>query len=549
MKAKEIIKNALKEAINSKFPEAISSSFDAGVGLPRESSHGDYSTNTALHLAKLAGKNPKEVAEILVKNISISSDIVEKIEIAGHGFINFFLSKKYLYKVIEETENQDKQYGSSIKGKGEKVQIEFVSANPTGPLNIVSARSAAVGDCISRLLVKIGYEVQKEFYINDAGNQVDLLGRSVAAKYKELSGEKTEFPENGYMGEYILDIANKIKQEDKQIKDLNYEEFIKAIKKTAIERILYEQKMSLKQFGVEFDNWFSEKSMFENNEVMNAIDVLEKSGYTSDKEGAKWFLATSFGDEKDRVLVKTDKTPAYLASDVAYHLNKFKRGFDKIIGILGPDHHGHIITMKAVIKALGLPADKFEFIIVQQVNLIENGKKVTMSKRAGKFITMDELVNEVGVDVARYFFLMRSCSSHMDFDLDLAKKQSDENPVYYLQYAHARICNILKYAEEQSFQKGQGDASYLTNNEEIDILKKIEIYPEILEISAISYSPHLLTRYLEELAGLFHRFYAEHRVVSSDITLTHARLRLVKAVKIVFGNGLQLLGVNAPEKM
>lgn len=548
MTVKDIIKASVKEAVERAYSPDFSA--EINVGLPKDFNHGDYSTNAALHLTKIIKKSPEEIAKNIVDKLSLSKDIIEKIEIAKPGFINFYLSKNHLCGIIDDIEKKGVNYGRSETGQNKRVQVEFVGSNPTGPLNIVSARAAAVGDCIASLLSALGYNVEREFYINDRGNQVNVLAESVEVRCRQSYGEKIDLPENGYAGEYINDIAKEVtEKEGKSLFNLPRKEVVEKLKEFSINKIIGWQKEVLHEFGVNFDVWFSENSLYNSGEIEQALKILENNKSIYELENAKWFKASAFGDEKDRVLIKADGDFTYLTADIAYHINKYKRGFDKIIGVLGPDHHGHILTMRSVLSSLKYPLQKFDFMIVQQVNLIERGEKVTMSKRAGKFITMKELIDEVGVDVTRYFFLMRSMSSHLDFDLDLAKKQSDENPVFYLQYAHARICSILEFVKKQNIKEIKEDLSLLKEKEEIEILRKLEIYPETIEVAALTYSPHLITRYLEELAGLFHRFYTEHRVVTENIELVNSRVKLIKAVKIVLSNGLSLLGVKSPDRM
>lgn len=519
---------------------------------PREKEFGDYATNLAMVLCREVGQPAREVARILVEKIPIG-DVIEKVEIAGMGFINFFLRRERLYQILPDISQKDERYGETSSGEGISVQIEFVSANPTGPLNIVNARAAAVGDSLARLLKTCGYNVKKEYYINDRGRQVELLGQSVETRYRQLLGEEVEIPPEGYQGEYIRDIAREMLQEKgNYYLSLPPSERREIFKNYALTKIIESQKKDLENFGLKFDVWFRESQLHEKGDIEKTLQFLNEKGFVYQEEGAQWFRSTAFGDEKNRVLVRKDGTPTYFLSDVAYHLNKYQRKFKKVIDIWGPDHHGHIPRMKAAVQALGYDSSCLDILIVQQVNLLSGGQPVKMSKRAGEFITMAELIQDVGRDAARFFFLLRSMESHLDFDIDLAKAQSQENPVYYVQYAHARICSILEYARGKGYpvpHPREVNFQLLNEEEELVLIKQMVALPDVVLRAAQDFQPHLLPYYLQDLATQFHSFYTKHRVISENQELSEARLLLCDSVRIVLRNGLTLIGVSAPVKM
>jgi len=519
---------------------------------PREKEFGDYATNLAMVLCREVGQPAREVARILAEKIPIG-DVIEKVEIAGMGFINFFLRRERLYQILPDISQKDERYGETSSGEGISVQIEFVSANPTGPLNIVNARAAAVGDSLARLLKTCGYNVKKEYYINDRGRQVELLGQSVETRYRQLLGEEVEIPPEGYQGEYIRDIAREMLQEKgNYYLSLPPSERREIFKNYALTKIIESQKKDLENFGLKFDVWFRESQLHEKGDIEKTLQFLNEKGFVYQEEGAQWFRSTAFGDEKNRVLVRKDGTPTYFLSDVAYHLNKYQRKFKKVIDIWGPDHHGHIPRMKAAVQALGYDSSCLDILIVQQVNLLSGGQPVKMSKRAGEFITMAELIQDVGRDAARFFFLLRSMESHLDFDIDLAKAQSQENPVYYVQYAHARICSILEYARGKGYpvpHPREVNFQLLNEEEELVLIKQTVSLPDVVLRAAQDFQPHLLPYYLQDLATQFHSFYTKHRVISENQELSKARLLLCDSVRIVLRNGLTLIGVSAPVKM
>ncbi|MCI0493576.1 arginine--tRNA ligase [candidate division KSB1 bacterium] len=518
---------------------------------PKIESHGDLSTNVAMQLASVAKKNPRQIAQEITQNLNVDPGIIEKVEIAGPGFINFRLGWEYYRQALKDINLASDRFGCSDWGNGIKVQVEFVSANPTGPLNVVSARAAAIGDVMVNLYVAVGYHADREYYINDAGRQVRLLGASVSSRYMAHFGRQEEFPEEGYHGEYIKDLAREIADENgDQFVYLNLEQRQQQLSQIALEKMLQLQKKSMEEYRVFFQIWFPESRLRDQKDHLDVLKELENKGFSYDQDGAIWFRSSQFGDEKDRVLVTSDGEPTYFLVDIAYHRNKYQRGYKKLYDIWGPDHHGYIPRMKAALQALGYPKDSFAVEIVQQVNLLRGGEVVKMSKRAGRIIEMQEVIEEVGVDAARFFFVNRKCSSHMDFDIDLAKKQSDENPVYYVQYAYARIFNIIKFAEDQGMAFDENaDLKLLDKDEEKQLIQKLLHYPDVISKSAQFWEPHRLTNYLMELAATFHRFYHFHRVVTEDIPLSKARLVICKATQIVFANALKILGITAPERM
>lgn len=518
---------------------------------PKQEIFGDWALNIAMQLAAIVKKNPRLIAQEIMGQLEFDPDLIEKVEIAGSGFINFYIGWGYYRQAVQYIVQLEQEFGSDNWGNNVKVQIEFVSANPTGPLNVVSARAATIGDVMVNLYEAVGYDADREYYINDAGRQVRLLGASVSSRYMTLFNKKEEFPEEGYHGEYIKDLAKEISDEfgDKFV-NLGLEERQEQLSRIALEKMINLQKKNMEEFRVYFKTWFPESQLRETKEHLEVFKELDRRGYIYQQEGATWFRSEQFGDEKDRVLITSDGEPTYFMVDIAYHRNKYQRGYEKLYDIWGPDHHGYIARMKAAVQALGYPKDSFEVEIVQQVNLLRGGEVVKMSKRAGRIIEMQEVIDEVGVDAARFFFVNRKSSSHLDFDIDLAKKQTDENPVYYVQYAHARIFNIIKFAEEQGLALDESaNLKLLDKDEEKQLIRKLLQYPEIISKAAEFWEPHRLTNYLQELAAIFHHFYQKHRVVTEDVPLSKARLLLCKATQIVFANGLKILGITAPERM
>ncbi|MDP3804156.1 MAG: arginine--tRNA ligase, partial [Candidatus Omnitrophota bacterium] len=502
---------------------------------------------------KLARLSPLELAGLI--KAKIEEDLaphhlkyaIGNIEARPPGFINFFLSKGYLCGFLLEIKRRRHDYGRASIGRGIKLQVEFVSANPTGPLTIAHGRQAAIGDSLANIFEHLGYKVTKEYYLNDEGTQMDILGSSIRARYLELAGKSEGFPQDGYKGSYVMDIAKDFKNRfgKSHIKTKD----IKVFREFGLRWLLSDIRHDLKDFGIKFDVWYSQRRLRKSGNVRKAISVLKKKGYIYEKDNAVWFKSTEFGDDKDRVVFKSDGSATYLAPDIAYHLEKYRRGYKKIVDIWGPDHHGYIPRMKAAIKALGFQEDSISILIVQLATLYKNGQVVSMSTRAGEFVTLREVMDEVGKDVSRFCFIMRRISSHLDFDLDAVKKESMENPVYYIQYAHARICSILAYGKKAHIHTAKFDSRLLKETEELDILRMLRQFPMIVVLSGKSQEPYIILQYLQDLATVFHSFYNKHRVVSDDLSLTKSRLVLVDCVRIVLANGLHLLGVSFPEKM
>ncbi|MCX5753679.1 MAG: arginine--tRNA ligase [Candidatus Krumholzibacteria bacterium] len=519
---------------------------------PADTAHGDLSSNVALIAAKQLKRDPRELAAEIAARVKTDADFVDRVEVAGPGFINFAFSRKYIAEQVKEIVRLGASYGDGDLGRGRKVQVEFVSANPTGPLVIVSARAAAIGAALVKILRKAGYDVQAEYYVNDAGSQVAKLGLSLLARFRQRLGEDVPFPEEGYPGEYLVEIAREIPEDDGRAwLALPQDTAVTAFGQAALEKIMHMIQSDLELFGVRYDNFFRESGLYADNEIWRTLDLLKERGVVYGEDGAQWFRSAELGDEKDRVLVRSDGSPTYFLADAAYHLNKLRRGFTQAIDLWGPDHHGHIKRMQSVSRVLGAPADWPEVLIVQWVRLVEEGKVVSMSKRGGEFVTLRDLVEDVGADAAKFFFLMRKTSAHLDFNLTLARKESDENPVYYVQYAHARISSVVAYAREQGvdFPADTSCVELLTEAEEIELMRKLVIFPELIRGAALTREPHFLTAYAQQLAAEFHRFYHVCRIVSSNRRLSEARLLLAEATRVVLAESLRVLGVSAPEKM
>ncbi len=519
---------------------------------PKEKAHGDYSTNMAMQLARVAKKAPRMIAEELIANFDQNKASIEKIEIAGPGFINFYMDNKYLTNLIPTILEAGSKYGETNVGGKQKVQVEFVSANPTGDLHLGHARGAAVGDSLCNILEKAGYDVSREYYINDAGNQINNLAYSVEARYFQALGLDKEMPADGYHGEDIIGIGKQLAEEfgDKYV-HVDEKERFDFFREYGLKVEMAKLKADLEEFRVPFDVWYSETSLYHNGKIDTALEALKSNGHIYEEDGATWFRSTTFGDDKDRVLIKNDGSYTYLTPDIAYHKDKLERGFEKLINIWGADHHGYIPRMKAAIQALGYDREALEVEIIQLVHLYKNGEKMKMSKRTGKAVTMRDLVEEVGLDATRYFFAMRSADTHMDFDLDLAVSESNENPVYYAQYAHARISSILRQAEEQGMSiDSSADFSLIAAEKEIDVLKKLGEFPQAVAEAAQKRLPHRITNYIFDLASTFHSFYNAEKVLDTEYPeRTLARLGLIKAVQTTLKNALTLIGVSAPEKM
>lgn len=551
----------------------------------KDKNHGDFACNIAMMLAKAAKMNPRQIATEIVEALP-ESEFVTQVEIAGPGFINFFLTAEASQQVVKDILNQAEAYGRSSVGNGKKVQVEFVSANPTGPLHVGHGRGAAYGSVVSSLLMAAGFDVHREYYVNDAGRQMDILGTSVWLRYLQACGEHFTFPSNGYQGDYVLDIAAELKQQygeqfkhaakevfdgipadepeggDKEMhidgltlraKKLLGDADYRIVFDKGLNAILEDIRQDLAEFGTDYDEWFSERSLVESGEVDKAIEQLKAAGLLYQERGAWWFKSTDFGDEKDRVVVRDNGQATYFASDIAYHLNKYQRGFDEIIDIWGADHHGYIPRVRASIQAMQQNVEQLKVLLVQFAVLYRGAEKVGMSTRSGEFVTLRELRDEVGKDAARFFYVMRGADQHMDFDLELAKSQSNDNPVYYVQYAHARVCSVFRQLAErdQNWDKASGEANLakLTEAHEEALMTRLASYPEVLENAALNHTPHILAHFLTDLARDFHTYYNAHQFIVDDEALCQARLTLIAAVRQVIANALGIMGVSAPESM
>lgn len=525
---------------------------------PTEAAFGDLATPVAFALARSLRRKPRDIAELLQRHLDLDQHVVDRVEVGGAGYLNLFLTKGFWQQVAPEILRAGEQYGRSRLGAGKRAQVEFVSANPTGPLHVGHGRGAAVGDALANLLAAVGFAVDREFYINDAGTQIEMLARSVLARYRESLGLDATFPEEGYHGEYVRDLAVRLREAyGEKFVDLSEREALPAIGEFATRLMLAEIKGDLERFGIRFDAWFSERALLSRWSLSDRAQLLQAirdlfGQHVYEGEGAVWLATTSFGDDKDRVLVRANGEPTYFLSDCLYHRDKFERGFDQIINLWGADHHGYIPRVEAAMRALGYPGDRLHVLLVQMVSVLRSGTPVPMSKRSGEFVTLAEVVEEVGKDAARFIFLTRRSDSPLDFDLEVAKAQSLENPVYYVQYAHARLSSVLREAEKAGYPGPYLDApvGLLDAVEEIALLKQLSLYPEVVEASASAYEPHRIPAYLQGLAGELHSYYNKYRIISSgDPSLSQARLALVSAIRIVVANALGLLGVAAPERM
>ncbi|MFN3872225.1 MAG: arginine--tRNA ligase [Ignavibacterium sp.] len=541
---KEYLQNLFNQ-LTLKIPELneITLQFD----IPKTDEHGDLSTNAAMLLSKKMKKNPREIARLIIDSLEIDASVISKVEIAGPGFINFFFNPVFFSKVIKEIVTESENFGRSDKFNGKKANVEFVSANPTGPLTVGHGRNAVVGDTIANLLEWIGYEVDREYYFNNAGRQMRVLGDSVRLRYLELLGEKIEFPEDYYQGEYIKDIAKMLLDEyGDKIKNEDAEGIFK---QTAEREIFKDIKKSLSNLNINHKIFFNENSLYEEGKIEQLLKIFKEKNLSYEKDGAVWLKLTELGNEQDKVIVKSTGEPTYRLPDIAYHITKFERGYDLIVDLFGSDHNATYPDVLAGLQSLGYDINKIKVLIHQFVTIMKDGEIVKMSTRKANYITLDELVDEVGTDVVRYFFNMRNITSHMNFDLTLAKKQSDENPVFYLQYAHARICSIIRTVTKENLQPNYNNLHLLDSPEEIQLLKKLNLFKEEVLYAAENFETHRICFYLEELATLFHKFYTFRRILGSEKEIAEARLALVNAVKIVIKNGLSILGVSAPEQM
>ncbi len=550
------IKAILSDAIVKTAQQAIAAGVvkegtlpEVQLTVPPKKEFGDFATNFAMQSARALRCNPRVLAQYIVDHLDCA--YVKRMEIAGPGFLNFYLDPDWVYDMLAHIVEAGENYGNLPKASDEKIQVEYVSANPTGPLHVGHGRGAAVGSALSNLLKAAGYDVEQEYYINDAGNQMNNLARSVNARYLELLGQTCEFPEDGYHGHDIIDTAQRIidKYGDRFLK-MEEDERLEQFKTIAYQEKLAALKEDLERFNVRFDVWFSEKTLHEANKINEACEYLLEKGYMEKRDGALWLKSTEFGDDKDRVVIRDNGVPTYFAADIAYHTNKFNRGFDRVINLWGADHHGYIARMKAAMQCMGFKPEQLEILVLQMVRLLRDGQEVKMSKRTGQSVTLNELIDEVGTDAARFFFVMRSIDSQLDFDLDLAVKKSNDNPVFYVQYAHARICSIMRQVAEAGITvQGKGNYRLLTEPVEVDLIKKLGEYPEMLAEAAKERAVQQVAHYVYDLAGLFHSAYNQCRILGVNEELQQARLAMVMAVGHVVRHALSILGVSAPEKM
>ena len=552
------IKQILATAIEAAAQKAIDAGTVKGGELPEvllevppQKEFGDFATNFAMQSARALKCNPRMIAQAVVDNMDCA--YVEKMEIAGPGFINFYLKQDWIYDVLAGIIAEGENYGNLVSDCKEKIQVEYVSANPTGPLHVGHGRGAAVGSALANLMKAAGMDVSREFYINDAGNQINNLAASVNARYLEQLGQTVEFPENGYHGHDIIETAERIVRiYGDRFLNMSEEERLQEFRTIALKEKLAALKEDLEAFNVTYDHWFSEQTLHDANAIKSACDLLTERGYLYEQDGALWLKATEYGDDKDRVVIRDNGIPTYFAADIAYHRDKYARGFDRVINLWGADHHGYIARMKAAVGALGYHPDQLEVLILQMVSLYRNGELVKMSKRTGQSVTLNELIEEVGTDAARFFFVMRSIDSQLDFDLTLATEKSNENPVYYIQYAHARICSIMRQLEEAGIAvmpATEAKLNTLVEASELELIKKLGEYPEMIAGAAKERAVHRVAHYVHDLAGLFHSFYNQCRILGVDSDLQQARIALVKTVGHVIRHALSILGVSAPERM
>ncbi len=555
---KQMLENVIRASLASAFEKGLltpAAVEDITVEIPKLSAHGDFSTNVAMTMAKSQKMAPRRIAELFADCLVDPSGLIARLEIAGPGFINFFLHPAAWRSDLDRVHEAGSRYGQSRMGDGVRIQVEFVSANPTGPLHVGHGRGAAIGDSMAAILAAAGFDVQKEYYVNDSGRQINTLGRSVYFRYQELFDIPVEFPEDGYQGDYIKTLAAALSEVHGRglLEDHSMDKAVGICARYAADDILGGIRSDLDAFGVTFDKWFREQSLYDEGRVSGAIEAMRAEDTVYEKDGALWFRSTDYGDEKDRVVVRQNGLTTYFASDIAYHQEKYQRGFDRVIDVWGADHHGYIPRVTAAVEASGRRRDQFDVILVNLVNLLRGGEPVAMSTRAGEFVTLKDVVDEVGRDAARFIFLTRHSNSPLDFDLDLAKAQTNDNPVYYVQYVHARISSILKKARDErvDYRPATDDANRheLSEPEEIRLIRAMGAFPEVVQHSARTLEPHRVTYFLMDLASAFHAYYNKHRVISDDPDMTGARLYLAAAVRTVIRNGLALLGVSAPERM
>ena len=554
MDIKQILAAAIKAAAQKAIDEGTVKGGDLPevvLEVPPQKEFGDFATNFAMQSARALKCNPRMIAQAVVNNLDCA--YVEKMEIAGPGFINFYLKQDWMYDMLAGIIAEGENYGNLVSDCKEKIQVEYVSANPTGPLHVGHGRGAAVGSALANLMKAAGMNVSREYYINDAGNQINNLAASVNARYLEQLGQTVEFPENGYHGHDIIETAERIVRiYGDRFLNMSEEERLKEFRTIALKEKLAALKEDLEAFNVTYDEWFSEQTLHDANAIKNACDLLTERGYLYEEGGALWLKATEYGDDKDRVVIRDNGIPTYFAADIAYHQDKYARGFDRVINLWGADHHGYIARMKAAVGALGYHPDQLEVLILQMVSLYRNGELVKMSKRTGQSVTLNELIEEVGTDAARFFFVMRSIDSQLDFDLTLATEKSNENPVYYIQYAHARICSIMRQLDEAGIvvmPATEAKLNTLTEASELELIKKLGEYPEMLAGAAKERAVHRVAHYVHDLAGLFHSFYNQCRILGVDSDVQQARIALVKTVGHVIRHALGILGVSAPERM
>ena len=552
------MKTELASIISSALDQILddSSTIDIHIERPKTLEHGDYSTNIALQLTKILKKNPREIAQLIIEKVGLDPSI-DRLEIAGPGFINFYLSSAGKSSIINGIFSQSTNYGHNLTGKNQKLQVEFVSANPTGPLHIGHGRGAAIGDSLARIMQANGWDVTREFYYNDAGQQINNLALSVQSRIKGIEPDDANFPEDGYRGEYILEIADAysnlktVEVDGELVKASGNPDDIENIKRFSVAFLRNEQNIDLAAFQTTFDVFTLESTFYQNKDVEKVLDLLEKNGFSYQKDDATWLKTTEFGDDKDRVMIKSDGSYTYFVPDVAYHLNKWERGFVRVINEQGADHHSTITRVRAGLQGLnlGIPKDWPDYVLHQMVTVTKNNQEVKISKRAGSYVTLRDLIDEVGSDATRYFLLARKPDSQLIFDIDLAKSQTNDNPVYYIQYAHARICAVLTQANVKPEDLQNFDEALLTSKHEHQLIKRLSEFPEIISLSASESSPHYIATFLKDLAADFHSYYNANKFLSDDKALQNARLALIGATKIVIKNGLQLLGISAPEKM
>lgn len=546
-KQKETLIEEIKQAILK--AELVTEVPEIKIENPKDTKNGDYATNIAMVLTKLAKRNPREIAQAIVDNLDVQKADVSKVDIAGPGFINFYMDNAYLTGIITEALTKKVDFGKG-EPKDERILVEYVSANPTGSLHIGHARNAAVGDTLSNVLSAAGYDVLREYYINDAGKQIENLAYSIEARFLQALGQDKALPADGYHGKDIIEIGKDLAEKHPEYKDVEEAERIKAFRKLGLDYQMEKLKKDLTEFNVHFDNWFSETSLYENKEIDKALEQMRQRGYIFEEDGATWLRTTEFGDDKDRVLIKKDGSYTYFLPDIAYHYDKIERGYDTLINLFGADHHGYINRLKASLETFGVDSKRLEIQVMQMVRLLQDGQEVKMSKRTGNAITLRDIMDEVGIDAARYFLTMRSPDSHFDFDMELAKSESSDNPVYYAQYAHARICSMLRQAKEAGITPSR-DANYalITNEKAFELLKRVADFESVIEQAAEHRAPHRITNYIQDLAAHFHKFYNAEKVLTDDIEKSRAYVAMIEAVRITLQNALTLVGVSSPEKM